>query len=545
MNNIKILDCTLRDGGFVVDMNFGPRAIRGIIGKLDEASIDVIECGFLKDIEYDRKLTLFKHVEQIREFLPVKKNPETSFVALLDFGRYSLENLSDYDGTSIDGIRICFVKEDNFDEVFKYAKAIKNKGYKIYLQPTAIMGYTDKEILSLLDRANILDPYAFSIVDTFGSMYKEDLSHLFNIVHRNLNSNIRIGFHSHNNLQLSFALCQEFVHMAQGRREITIDTSVCGLGRGAGNANTELVANFLNDRYYYNYDLNLILDIVDIYMPKIEREGQWGYSIPYFIAGIHNSHVNNINHLLDKHNITTKDLQQIILCIDKVARKKYNYDELNNLYLSYFDKRVDDTGNLEYIRSAVENKKVLILAPGKNLELKKENIESYIKKNDPVIIMVHMTNKDYNPDFVFYSSKRRYETNADEEDLRFSDLPKIVTSNIHIDPGSNEYIINFERLIKPNWRYFDNSMVLLLRLISKTNPMEVAIAGFDGFTNGQDNFIENRDKTEPYIDPNERKKMNEEIKEMLTDIKKSYNGIRTRFLTDSLYAPVFESPEGD
>ena len=77
-----------------------------------------------------------------------------------------------------------------------------------------------------------------------------------------------------------------------------IDSSLCGMGRGAGNAPTELVANFLNQKYHKNYDMNEIFDAIDMYMPPFQEKYSWGYSTPYCIAGMYQCHVNNIAYLL-------------------------------------------------------------------------------------------------------------------------------------------------------------------------------------------------------------------------------------------------------
>ena len=218
MKRVNILDCTLRDGAYLIDSQFGNTAIKGIIEGLTESGIDVIECGFLKDEPHREGTTIFNNAAQLRSFLPTDKR-HSSYVCLADYSRYHIDNLEPYDGTSIDGVRACFFKSERF-EVIDFCKAIVNKGYKLYVQPVDILGYTDAELLDLIEKINELEPYAFSIVDTFGSLYREDLQRVFYLVHHNLWANAKIGFHSHNNLQMSFALSQDFIDMSQGLRDI-------------------------------------------------------------------------------------------------------------------------------------------------------------------------------------------------------------------------------------------------------------------------------------------------------------------------------------
>ena len=166
MKRVNILDCTLRDGAYLIDSQFGNTAIKGIIEGLTESGIDVIECGFLKDEPHREGTTIFNNAAQLRSFLPTDKR-HSSYVCLADYSRYHIDNLEPYDGTSIDGVRACFFKNERF-EVIDFCKAIVNKGYKLYVQPVDILGYTDAELLDLIEKINELEPYAFSIVDTFG-----------------------------------------------------------------------------------------------------------------------------------------------------------------------------------------------------------------------------------------------------------------------------------------------------------------------------------------------------------------------------------------
>ena len=114
MARIQILDCTLRDGGYINDFAFGEHGIKNIISELTEANVDIIECGFLEDGEYNRDCSIFTNVEQIVPFIP-KNRCNSMYVAMACYGEYSLSQLSPFDGTSIDGIRVTF----HYDEIDK------------------------------------------------------------------------------------------------------------------------------------------------------------------------------------------------------------------------------------------------------------------------------------------------------------------------------------------------------------------------------------------------------------------------------------------
>lgn len=540
MNHIRLLDCTLRDGGYLVDTIFGDSVIKGIIKKLCMANVDIVEVGFLKDGIHKQGSSTFNRVEEIIKYLPEKNDMgNTSFVAMIDYGRYSIENLSYHDGKSIDAIRNCYFKKD-MNNALKMAEEIMKKGYKVYIQPVDILGYSDIELLDLIEKVNKIKPYALSIVDTFGSMYKDDLQRIFSIIDYNLDKEIKIGFHSHNNLQLSFALSQEFAMMSLGKREVIIDVTINGMGRGAGNTNTELVMDFLNRKLGYHYDMSEMLDLIDAYMPKIMQQCSWGYSIPYFIAGMYSSHVHNINYLLDKHNIKSKDMRLIIEEINPQTRKRYDYDNLEQLYVDYFDKKVDDIEILQQLEEEFMDRKVLIIAPGRNSQIQKDKIIDFIEINNPVIICTNYINKSITPDYAFYSSKRRYEESLECDKDKFKRVSKILTSNIKIENSNNEKIVNFKSLTKVGWKYFDNSTVLLLRLLNKLKVKDIYIAGFDGFLKGQ-NYSKSHEELESYDECEKYIELNKELKEMLVDFKNEIsNDVNINFITESKFESIFE-----
>lgn len=110
---------------------------------------------------------------------------------LADYSRYSISNLEENTGNSIDIVRECFFKQERF-EAMKVCQEIKKKGYEVFVQPVDALGYTDAELIELLDLVNQVEPYCFSIVDTFGSMYEEDLQHIYSIVDHNLVSSCKL-----------------------------------------------------------------------------------------------------------------------------------------------------------------------------------------------------------------------------------------------------------------------------------------------------------------------------------------------------------------
>lgn len=272
--SIKVLDCTLRDGGYVNNFAFGKENIIDIIKMLGKASIDIIECGFLKSNSFDENETLFGNIDIIKDFISPKFK-HIMYVAMLQYGAISNDEIVPYDGTSIDGIRLTF-HEHEIEDAFVLGKQLMAKGYKVFMQPVGTITYTDEALIELIKKINELKPFAFYIVDTLGTMYKNDLLRMFYLINHNLEKKIILGFHSHNNLQLSFANAQELIQI-NSTRELIIDSSIFGMGRGAGNLNTELVTQYLNTIFYPKYDNIEILKILDTYIKPLTLKYKWGY----------------------------------------------------------------------------------------------------------------------------------------------------------------------------------------------------------------------------------------------------------------------------
>lgn len=529
MGKINILDCTLREAP-IKDLIIGKEYIQKFINALENSNIDIIECGFLKDMGHREDNTIFQKVEEIEPYLSSKKQTAL-YVALVDYGRYNLKYLKAYDGKSIDGIRICFKKHEQ-DVVFEYAKEIKNKGYKVFLQHVDTLSYSDIELLNFIEKVNELNPYAYSIVDTFGSMYAEDLRHIYELVDKNLKNEIRLGFHAHNNLMLAVANSQFFISLANVKREITVDASVLGCGRGAGNANTELIAEFLNYKYGAKYNLDELLDIIDILMPKFKKECKWGYSIPYFLSGIHNAHVFNVNHLLKRHNIKSKDLRAIIEKLDDIQKKKYDDTVLERLYVEHFNNHIDDSKNINELKNIIKNKKVLLLAPGVTIKENKNKILYFINKEHPFVIAINNYMPEFPLDAVFFTNQLRYFENID----KIKNVKIMTTSNLK----TNEDVMQFDymSLVKFGWINLDNSSVLTLRLFINLGIKEFYFAGLDGYTIQNREYYYNENLTNP-ADEEIFELLVKETREMFQDIQKTTT-INVHFITPSIYEDIFQ-----
>lgn len=533
MRNAKILDCTLRDGAYLVDKTFGDTVIHGMIKGLAAANIDIIEIGFLQNEGFGNGKTVFKDGADAARFVPKEKG-NTMYTVLADYSRYDVDNLDENTGNTFDAVRVCFFKHEREGAV-EFCKKVHKKGYKFFVQPVDILGYSDNELIDLLDKMGALNPYCFSIVDTFGSMYVDDLERVYYLINHNLPFESRIGFHSHNNMQMSSALSQAFLRMSHGTREVVVDTTVSGMGRGAGNTPTELVAQYMVKKLGYSYDIDALLDLIDTYMPGIRAKCSWGYSTPYFIAGCYSAHVNNISYLTKKNGIVSKDIRYILNKIGEQARKRYDYDLLEDTYANYLSSDVDDSEQFEMLKKIFGGRNVVIIAPGKSAAAMHDEIQRCAEKKNALTVAVNHIPAAARADYVFISNSSRY--NYWKNNEAFKGMTKIFTSNLDFAKGDKDYVISYKRLLKCGWENMDNSAILLLRLLDKLGVSSEGIAGFDGYDHNAGSFTNYSQKDmERSISPEDVSKINRELYEMLCDVADSREGNgKIYFITPSRF----------
>lgn len=534
---IQLLDCTLRDGSYINGSHFGAPAIKGIIKKMQEADVDLIECGWLKDAPHEEGSAYYHVPANLKPYL-LDRSDRFVYVAMIDWDRYDVSALPPYDGTSINAVRVVFPR-GKVRGGLEIAQKIRDKGYLVFLQAANTLGYNDDELEELAQCVNAFQPVAMSVVDTFGAMFEDDLDHIVRFLDARLLPEIGLGFHSHNNQQLSFALTMHFVKLLEkSQRQVIVDASLSGMGRGAGNATTELVASYLNRKQHGNYDMDAILDAIDMYIDPIREKYTWGYSTPYFIAGLYQCHVNNIAYLRKNHRTNARDMRNVIASLGVEERRHYDYDLLERRYLENQSRLVDDESAKRAIQEEIGGRMVLFVAPGKSVLDLRSDVQAFMEKEHPFVLGVNAILPEYASDYdaLFFVNSIRYAYAQEAYAAIFAKTEKILLSNIKTESGDKERIVNFTTAIKRGWEHFDNAVICALRLLDRLGVQRVAVAGFDGFKDEYNASY--ADASLPTLNPDNRwTELNEEIKEMYRDVQSSTAGkMQITFVTPSIFA---------
>lgn len=481
MNNVLLLDCTLRDGGFVNDWNFGFGSIKSIYSRLNSAKIDIIEVGLIDDRRnYDENRSIFPDAASINRIFNNLNRPVSKIVAMIDFGTCNIKRICLKKDSILDGIRVIFKKKDQ-DAALSYLEQIKTKGYEIFVNPVSITGYSDTELQSLINKINKIQPTGVTVVDTYGLLHNSELLHYFDLYDKYLNKGITLAYHAHNNFQMAYSNSISLMNKVI-ERDIIIDGTLFGMGKSAGNACTELLAMYMNEFKSKNYDINQIQEAIDSDIQREFQKKPWGYNFEYYISALNDCHPYYVSFLRNKRSLSVKTIN---LLLNKIPEdKKLSFDEklIQEIYDEHQRKDLDDSIYLQKISKEFENNNILLLGPGKTIETENSKIIDYINKYKPVVITTNFVNNSFPVDYVFMSNAKRYSQFFDKIYGDFSKIQLICTSNITDAGKTANFILNYSSLICEKENIRDNPLILFLKLLSNINIPSVTIAGFDGYT---------------------------------------------------------------
>lgn len=330
--NIKILDCTLRDGGHLNNSKFGYENIKSIIKKLIQANIDIIELGFLEDCIYKKDVARFDNVSQVNEIISHLKYKNTVFSLLMQADKYDIKKLEKCN-SNVKMIRISF-HNDIIDKGISYCKSVKEKGYLCSCNPINFSGYSTKETIELIKKVNKINPDYFTIVDTFGSMLNSDFINRLQLLNNTLNKNIKLGLHLHNNLSLSFSTALMLMNENSRFDEVIIDTSILGMGRSPGNLKTELLAYYINKHNSGKYKMKYIYSLMEDEILKFKKQYNWDINYIYSLASFEKIHRSYAEFLINK-NVSIEQSELLLKKIPENKKGRYNEKLILEIYNKY------------------------------------------------------------------------------------------------------------------------------------------------------------------------------------------------------------------
>lgn len=528
MNDIRLLDCTLRDGGYVNDWNFGHDNLVSIFERLVDANVDMIEIGFLDERRpFDINRSIMPDTDSVARIYGKLDRKQTMVVGMIDYGTCSMEQIRPCSESFLDGIRVIFKKHLR-EVAFAFCKGLKEKGYKVFAQLVAVTSYDDEEMMDVVRLANEVKPYAVSMVDTYGLMHQNNLLHYFHLLDTHLNAEIGLGYHAHNNFQMGYANCIAMLSN-QIDRMLIVDGSIYGMGKSAGNVPIELVAMYMNNALGKRYHISQILEAIDANISQFYHPATWGYNMFYYVAAFNDCHPEYVSYLMNKRTLSIKSINEILGKLQGEKKLLFDKNVIETLYVEYQKKDVNDAQDRERLKEKLSGRKILLIGSGVTIKTQRERISGFIKDNGPVIISINYVPEEFTPDYIFLSNSKRYVQLATR--LSQEKFTLIATSNLTgTKEAAFDYVLNFSSLMDSEAEIVDNPLIMLLKALIDLACQEVTLAGFDGYSGEASNYYNSS------MEYDFAKNMAEYLNQYTTTfLKEIRNRLRVIFLTDSRY----------
>lgn len=531
MSNIRLLDCTLRDGGYVNDWKFGHENLISVFERLADSGVDIIEIGFLDDRRpFDTDRSIMPSTACADAIFGGLDKKNAMAVAMIDYGTCALENLSPCKESFLDGIRVIF-KKHLMHEALEYCRRVKALGYKVFVQLVSVTSYNDEEMLRLIELVNDVKPYAVSMVDTYGLMHPEEMLRYYELLDKNVIPDVMIGFHGHNNFQLAYANSVAFLDK-ESKHDIIIDGTLFGMGKSAGNAPLELLAMRLNNKFHKHYNIDAMLEAIEETVRDFYAQAPWGYKTFFFLSGKNSCHPNYVSYFQSGQDLSASKTDELLAMITP-EEKKLLYDKLKaeKLYNDYVEENIPERESLEALRSDIADRRLLLVGPGRNTRLQEKKISDFIGQYAPYVISVNYIPEGIPVDCVFVTNGKRYHDMTLNLDRAKTKV--LATSNVECRNGRFDFIVKKAPLLDRSEKIMDNSFLMLIKLLLKMKIPEVFCAGFDGYSDKEDNYCD------PSMEYNFVKKeavhLNDYMRKRICEARSDMN---IEFITYSAYDEV-------
>ena len=292
MEQIKVVDCTIRDGGLMNRWQFDDEFVRALTAASRQAGSSYVEIGYKASTAFFDPKThgkwRFCREEVLKEFWT--EGNDSVLTVMLDIGRFDPRDMVPAADSVIGAVRVaCYVPQ--MEEGLAAAQILDSLGYETFLNIMAVSEAQPSALDAALNRAGESPVRAVSVVDSYGNLVPGQVRAL--VEHYQEVTGKAVGFHGHNNLQL--ALAKSLAAVEAGATYV--DASLAGMGRGAGNTPLELLLPQLGVPLGR---MSALFSLLETHIPALQRELQWGYQVPYIVSGLANQHPREAMALMDQ-----------------------------------------------------------------------------------------------------------------------------------------------------------------------------------------------------------------------------------------------------
>ena len=295
--NPLILDCLLRDGGIINNWRFSNNFVNDYLTLMDDLNIDFVEIGYISSDINDSFLSNID-LSKINNIYNINKTIKSKLCVMGDYGKFNLQDIpcNKLKTNPISLIRIAGPL-NMLEDINRHIIDIKNKGYEVSINIMNSSHLNEDNIQFIINKLNSLSikPDYLYIADSFGALFPTDVKNILNKF--TLIKDVKMGYHAHNNLQLAFSNTLEAV----SNNVDIIDTTICGMGKGAGNLPLELYLLYLISKKNMNYRIHNLFNFIDKYFSFLKENYKWGYDTKYAITGTLNASSRYAEYLLNEN----------------------------------------------------------------------------------------------------------------------------------------------------------------------------------------------------------------------------------------------------
>jgi len=488
----KVLDCTLRDGGYYVDWDFDEELVRKYLAAVVTAKIDIIEIGF-RFISPDKFLGAFAFSTD--EYLCSVNLPKHVSIAVMvnaselinhkDGVNNAINNLFLHNKNSpVDIVRVA-VKANDIDACREIAEVLDVLGYRVFINLMQVDKLEENELLDIAKKIECWSTVeVFYFADSFGSMDAESVKSTISVIRQGWSGSI--GIHTHDNKGL--ALSNSLVALKNGVQHL--DATLSGMGRGAGNAKTEYMLVELVKLKYEPYFPDALFPLVIKEFNELQLQYNWGGNIYYYLSAIHNIHPTYIQEMLGDDRY---DVDQILSAINFLKSSKVPFFSFENMLRAASGIEGDEYGTWSG-KDWIKNRTVLILGSGPGTKKYIKSLQQYVNKHKPIVLCLNVN--EFVPVEMVDAYVACHESRILIESDSYIGLKKpIILPRARIPEGVREALQEVEildyglRIEKGGFEIIDSGCVLdaplalmyAISMVTASGADQILMAGFDGY----------------------------------------------------------------
>jgi len=385
---LKILDCTLRDGGYYNNWDFSEELINDYLQTMSDIKIDYVELGFRSLNKNEYRGPCYYTTDDFLNSLKIPKNLKISVMVNAN------EILSNNFNSPISAIKFLFKKKkyskvnlvriachlEEIKKIIEPAKFLKSQGYSVGLNLMQIADKSEDDIKEISELVNDSKFDVFYFADSMGNLNKSKTSNIINLIREKFNG--ELGIHAHDNM--GKALDNTLLASESGVN--WLDSTVYGMGRGPGNVKTEYLIIEIKKRFNLKINYFSILKLIDNYFKKLMDKYKWGSNPYYYIAGMNNVHPSFIQSMLNDNRYSSAEILEVLENLKTQGGKKFNKEILELRSQSY---KTKSDGNWDP-KSFIKSRNVLILGSGPSIQKHSVAIQRFITKKKPIVISLNL-----------------------------------------------------------------------------------------------------------------------------------------------------------